>query len=91
MQEDPSLELPPSFGKYLLEQQASLGLSFDETSYLAGSMFGAGSDTTASGISVGVLAAACYPEEQKRVQEELDAVIGRSRGEVSRVCYFDFC
>lgn len=44
-------------------------------------MFGAGSDTTASAISVGVLAAACYPEAHRRVQEELDAVIGRERGE----------
>ncbi|TFK58805.1 hypothetical protein BDN72DRAFT_739591, partial [Pluteus cervinus] len=71
----------PSFGKYLLEQQASLGPSFDETAYLPVSMFGHGSDTTASGISVGDLTAACYPEVQQRVQEELDAVIEMSRGE----------
>ncbi|KIJ99162.1 hypothetical protein K443DRAFT_680159 [Laccaria amethystina LaAM-08-1] len=72
-------EIPQSFGKYLLERQAELELSDDETAYLAGSMFGAGSDTTASAISVGVLAAACYPEAQAKVQEELDAVIGRER------------
>lgn len=70
---------PQSFSKYLLSQQTSLGLSDDETAYLAGSMFGAGSDTTASAISVGVLAAACYPDAQRRVQEELDAVVGRER------------
>jgi len=43
-------------------------------------MFGAGSDTTASAISIAVMAAACYPEAQTKVQEELDAVIGRGRG-----------
>jgi len=71
--------IPESFGKYLLERQASLGLSDDETAYLAGSMFGAGSDTTASAISIGVLAAACYPEAAARVQDELDNVVGRER------------
>lgn len=72
-------EVPDSFGKYLLQRQAELELSDDETAYLAGSMFGAGSDTTASAISVSILAAACYPEAQKRVQEELDQVIGNQR------------
>ncbi|KAH9487458.1 Cytochrome P450 monooxygenase 88 [Psilocybe cubensis] len=72
-------EVLPSFGKYLLERQKELDLSDDEMAYLAGSMFGAGSDTTASAISVTVLAAACHPEAHKRVQEELDAVVGRSR------------
>lgn len=72
-------EVRDSFGKYLLGRQAELELSDDETAYLAGSMFGAGSDTTASAISVSVMAAACYPETQKRVQEELDRVIGNQR------------
>ncbi|KAF9560649.1 cytochrome P450 [Agrocybe pediades] len=72
-------EIPQSFGKYLIERQAELELSDDETAYLAGSMFGAGSDTTASAISIGVLAAACYPEAQAKVQEELDSVVGRGR------------
>ncbi|TFK23725.1 cytochrome P450 [Coprinopsis marcescibilis] len=72
-------EVPQSFGKYLLERQAELELSDDETAYLAGSMFGAGSDTTASAISIGILAAACYPEAQRRVHEELDQVIGKGK------------
>ena len=42
-------------------------------------MFGAGSDTTASAISVALMAAACYPEAQRKVQEELDQVIGKDR------------
>lgn len=73
----------PSFGKYLLERQMELGLSDDETAYLAGSLFGAGSDTTASAVSISILAAACYPQAQAKVQEELENVIGKERGESS--------
>lgn len=39
---------PPSFATYLIDQQRQLGLSDDEVAYLAGSMFGAGSDTVSS-------------------------------------------
>jgi len=72
-------EVPLSFGKYLLERQKQLELSDNETAYLAGSMFGAGSDTTASAISISVLAAACYPNEQLKIWEELENVVGRDR------------
>lgn len=74
-------EIPQSFGKYLLERQQELNLNEAETAYLAGSMFGAGSDTTASAISVSILAAACYPEAQRMIQAELDTIIGKERGE----------
>ena len=43
-------------------------------------MFGAGSDTTASAISISIMAAACFPNAQAKVQEELDNVIGKERG-----------
>ncbi len=72
-------EVPLSFGKYLLERQKELELSDNETAYLAGSMFGAGSDTTASAISISILAAACYPKEQLKVWEELENVVGKDR------------
>ncbi|XP_006456356.1 hypothetical protein AGABI2DRAFT_211275 [Agaricus bisporus var. bisporus H97] len=72
-------EVPQSFGKYLIERQNELELSDSEASYLAGSLFGAGSDTTASVISVAVMASACYPEAAEKVKEELDAVIGKER------------
>ncbi|KAF8060686.1 cytochrome P450 [Lyophyllum atratum] len=71
------IPLPESFAKYLLERQSTLALTDDETAYLAGALFGAGSDTTASAISVGVLASACYPQAARKVQEELDRVVGR--------------
>lgn len=71
--------LLPSFGKYLLERQAELELTDSETAYLAGSMFGAGSDTTASAMSIAIMAAACYPAAQAAVHAELDAVVGKER------------
>ena len=68
--------MPDCFGRYLLERQEEFELSDNEAAYLAGSMFGAGTETTANTISVSILAAACHPEAQRRVQEELNSVIG---------------
>ncbi|KAG2121273.1 cytochrome P450 [Suillus clintonianus] len=69
----------PSFTKTLLENAQGHQLSPDEMSYLAGSLFGAGSDTTAVGITAIVMAAACHPLAQAKVHEELDMVIGSAR------------
>ncbi|KAG2360523.1 cytochrome P450 [Suillus spraguei] len=69
----------PSFIKTLLENTEDHQLSVDEMSYLAGSLFGAGSDTTAVGITAMVMAAACHPLAQAKVHEELDMVIGSDR------------
>ncbi|EMD34413.1 hypothetical protein CERSUDRAFT_86534 [Gelatoporia subvermispora B] len=72
-------EVRPCFATYLLENQEKLGLSDNEAAYLAGSMFGAGSDTTGSALGVVSMAAACYPEAQARVQAQLDKVVGCDR------------
>ncbi|ETW82206.1 cytochrome P450 monooxygenase 106 [Heterobasidion irregulare TC 32-1] len=69
----------PSFARYLLEEQQEIGLSDDELAYLAGSMFGAGSETSASAISIVIMAAALHPEAQARVQKELDGIVGFDR------------
>ncbi|KAG9310273.1 cytochrome P450 [Chiua virens] len=69
----------PSFARYLLENQNTHKLSYEEMAYLTGSLFGAGSDTTAVAIMVVVMAAACYPEAQVVVQDELDNVVGCDR------------
>lgn len=45
-------------------------------------MFGAGAETTASAISTVIMAAACHPEAQARVQAELDALVGLRRESV---------
>ncbi|KZP13150.1 cytochrome P450 [Athelia psychrophila] len=64
-----------SFARYLLEHQTEFELSDDELAYVAGSMFGAGADTTAAAISITVLAAAKYPAAQAKVHEELELVL----------------
>ncbi|KAI0720580.1 cytochrome P450 [Cerioporus squamosus] len=72
-------EVNPCFVTYLLEQQEQSGLSDDELAYLAGSMFGAGSDTTGGVLGFLTMASACYPEAQRRVQAQVDTVVGRDR------------
>jgi cytochrome P450 len=75
MQSD--VDIGPSFTKYMLENGDHYGLTEDETAFLGGSLFRAGSNTTTSVICTVLMAAACFPDEQAKVQAELDAVIGR--------------
>ncbi|KAG2039919.1 cytochrome P450 [Suillus americanus] len=72
-------DIGPSFGKYMLENVHAHGLTVMEMAFLAGSLFAAGSDTTTAAICTVLMAAACFPEEQAKVQAELDTVIGRHR------------
>ncbi|KAI5474721.1 hypothetical protein MNV49_002546 [Pseudohyphozyma bogoriensis] len=67
------------FGRYIIEHQNEYKLSDDEAAYLAGSIFGAGSDTTASTISIAIMAAVLYPSAVASAQQELDTVVGRDR------------
>ncbi|KIJ28554.1 hypothetical protein M422DRAFT_235598 [Sphaerobolus stellatus SS14] len=46
---------------------------------VAGSIFGAGSDTTTAALEWFLLAMVMFPETQKKAQEELDKVIGQGR------------
>jgi len=62
-----------------MQHQAEYGLNDDEAAYLCGSLFGAGSDTTSAAIMVLVMAAARFPEAQKKAQEQLDLVVGQDR------------
>jgi len=50
-----------------------------EAVWLAGTMFGAGSETTAAALDVFILAMLCYPDVMKKAQAQIDAVVGRSR------------
>ncbi|KAH8923828.1 cytochrome P450 [Atractiella rhizophila] len=61
------------------EKMAEVGLNEKEIAYAGGSMFGAGSDTTAAAISIAIMAAACFPKKQAKLQDELDRVVGRGR------------
>ncbi|KAH9930251.1 cytochrome P450 [Fomitopsis serialis] len=72
-------EAETSFVAHILREQQNLQLSDDEVAYLAGAMFGAGSDTTASSLSIVAMAAALFPDAQAKVQAQLDQVVGRDR------------
>ncbi|KAG2137952.1 cytochrome P450 [Suillus clintonianus] len=74
-----NVDVGPSFAKYMLENERLHHLTETEMAFLGGALFGAGSDTTAVAICTVLMAAACFPEEQAKVQAELDMVIGRHR------------
>ena len=70
--------------------QKEEGFSDDQASYISGyispsingnvrTLLEAGSDTTASELVAFIQAMTCFPEVQKKGQEELDAVIGPNR------------
>ncbi|KAG2137961.1 cytochrome P450 [Suillus clintonianus] len=73
-----NVEVGPSFAKYMLDNDL-YGLSEIEMTFLAGTFFGAGSDTIAVAMCTVLMAAARFPEEQAKVQADIDAVIGRKR------------
>jgi cytochrome P450 len=77
MQSD--MDIGPSFIKDMLENSQSHDLTETEVAFLGGAFLGAGLDTTSISICTVLMAAACFPEEQAKVQAELDAVIGRHR------------
>ncbi|TKY86331.1 hypothetical protein EX895_005156 [Sporisorium graminicola] len=64
----------PCFVSKVQEKQAELGITDAEGASLAGSMFGAGSDTTASGLAIFVLAMCAFPHVLKALQAEIDQV-----------------
>ncbi|KAG2342598.1 cytochrome P450 [Suillus weaverae] len=62
------------FARFILEHQKQYQLEDKELGYIAGGMFGAGSDMTASAITIMMMAATIYTDTQAHVQEELDNV-----------------
>jgi len=75
------IEVPDSLCKLLLEmkEKEHIPLSDRDFSYIPASLFGAGSDTTASTLCTAILALVTHPETLKTAQQELDAIIGDSR------------
>ncbi|KAH9216523.1 putative cytochrome P450 [Leptodontidium sp. 2 PMI_412] len=68
-----------SYSKNLFEQGPKYNLSDMELSTLAGSLFGAGSDTSSSTLITFVLACCAFPGSLPKAWEELDRVIGPHR------------
>jgi cytochrome P450 len=69
----------PTFAANLLKAQPELNLSNQEVVSMASNLIGGGVDTTSSTMLSFILAMAYFPDVQKKLQEELDTVMGRDR------------
>ncbi len=69
----------PCFVSKVQERQHELGITDAEGSSMAGSLFGAGSDTTASGLAIFVMAMCKFPAVLRELQDEIDGVCGGDR------------
>ena len=74
-------DIPDSLCKLLLElrEREHIPLSDRDFSYIPASLFGAGSDTTASTLCTAFLALVTHPETLHAAHKELDAVVGPDR------------
>jgi cytochrome P450 len=74
-------DIPDSLCKLLLEMKETehIPLSDRDFSYIPASLFGAGSDTTASTLCTAFLALVTHPETLQAAHSELDAVVGQDR------------
>ncbi|EON62419.1 hypothetical protein W97_01641 [Coniosporium apollinis CBS 100218] len=70
---------PECWERTFLEKKDEYGLTDDEGAYVVGTLFEAGSGTTAAAMMSFVLAMVHYPEWQRKVQEEVDSVVGGHR------------
>ncbi|CAL1709871.1 unnamed protein product [Somion occarium] len=71
--------LEPCFAGTLIEDEKKYALTKKEAAWLAGTVFGAGAETTAAALSVFMLSMTLYPEVMKKAQAQIDAVVGRDR------------
>ncbi|KAH9953974.1 cytochrome P450 [Russula dissimulans] len=69
----------PSFSATLIREADRHQFSMRENSWLAGSMYAAGAESTSAVMAWFTLAVLAYPETQARAQAELDVVVGRTR------------
>lgn len=67
------------FVKYLVDGQKESGITDQEIAFLAGVMYGAGSDTTSDAIATFIMTMLNNPDKQRKAQEEIDRVVGRDR------------
>ncbi|ROV94800.1 hypothetical protein VMCG_08867 [Cytospora schulzeri] len=74
-------ELPDSLCRMLLEMRETedIPLSDRDFSFVPASLFGAGSDTTASTMCTAFLALVSHPETLEAAHAELDVVVGHDR------------
>ncbi|KAJ3558638.1 hypothetical protein NM688_g801 [Phlebia brevispora] len=69
----------PCFAGLLMREEKKYNLDRAELAWLAGVIFTAGTETTATAMSVFMLAAVLYPGVMRKAQAQLDQVIGHQR------------
>ena len=70
---------PDCFARTFWEKQPEFGLTDDEGAYVIGTLFEAGSGTTSAAMMSFCLAMIHYPEWQKKLQQQIDAVVDENR------------
>ena len=65
-----------SFARVYLEDRMVSGMTFDEAAYAIGTLFEAGTGTTAAAMMSFLLAVVLHPEWQDHMATELDSVVG---------------
>ncbi|KXJ87804.1 cytochrome P450 [Microdochium bolleyi] len=68
-----------AFNQTMMDAQKKHGLTDLEVAGLMGNLIGGGVDTTSSTMLSCILAMACFPNVQKKAQEEIDRVVGTER------------
>lgn len=77
--QDEKGEAPDCFTKTWLEKEETYGLSNDQAAYVIGTMFEAGAGTTSAAMASFVLAMVHHPDSLRRMQAEIDRVVGDER------------
>lgn len=70
---------PPSFSRTFLENQDKYNLTYIEGAHVLGSMYEAGAGTVAAAVLSAILAMCHYPEWLRKMQDEVDRVVGGNR------------
>ena len=81
----------PSFVRTWLEDKKSYRLTDDEAAYVIGTLFEAGSGTTASALMSFVLVLVLFPQWQQAMWDELDEVVGDRMPEFEDVPNLPMC
>lgn len=68
-----------AFNSFMMNAQKEHKMTDVEVSGLMANLIGGGVDTTSSTMLSCILAMACFPEVQKKAQEEMDRVVGKDR------------
>ena len=70
---------PDCWAKTYLERMDEYDLTEDQGAYVVGTLFEAGAGTTASAMMSFMLCIVLHPEQLRKLQQELDEVVGDSR------------